>query len=159
VTETKEAGAGDCPSGLYQIDAAQRARILGGDAFPASFALAVLNGETAGTRVGFFCAIAKAFHFPDYFGHNWDAVYDCLTDMSWLTADGFVLVLDRFDRFAANEPEQWQIAMKVLQDACAFWRPLARPFLVLFDCSEHTVPVLPALPERCLAAGSHRAAR
>lgn len=24
--------------------------------------------------------IAKACNFPDYFGHNWDALWDCLTD-------------------------------------------------------------------------------
>ena len=25
-------------------------------------------------------SIAKACNFPDYFGHNWDALWDCLTD-------------------------------------------------------------------------------
>ena len=25
-------------------------------------------------------SMAKACDFPDYFGHNWDALWDCLTD-------------------------------------------------------------------------------
>ncbi len=33
-----------------------------------------LNKETLLTSV------AKACDFPDYFGHNWDALWDCLTD-------------------------------------------------------------------------------
>lgn len=33
-----------------------------------------LNKETLLT------SIAKACNFPSYFGHNWDALWDCLTD-------------------------------------------------------------------------------
>ena len=38
-------------------------------------------------------AIALAFDFPGYFGGNWDALLDCLSDMSWAPAKGYVLVL------------------------------------------------------------------
>jgi hypothetical protein len=36
-------------------------------------------------------AIADALSFPDWFGHNLDALYDCLTDLSWLPAGEHVL--------------------------------------------------------------------
>ena len=29
---------------------------------------------------------AAALQFPDWFGHNWDALADCITDLSWLPA-------------------------------------------------------------------------
>ena len=34
-------------------------------------------------------SMAKACDFPDYFGHNWDALWDCLTDseVKYLTLD------------------------------------------------------------------------
>jgi RNAse (barnase) inhibitor barstar len=112
-------GSDRCPSGVYLIDAAEREQVLHDGTFPADFAIAVLDGTDAATRSGFFQAIASSLHFPDYFGRNWDAVYDCLTDLNWLPAAGYVLVLDEFDQFATNEPEQWDIGLKVLREACA----------------------------------------
>lgn len=39
--------------------------------------------------------IAQALEFPAWFGHNWDALADCLGDLAWLDpAAGHVLILD-----------------------------------------------------------------
>ena len=38
-------------------------------------------------------AIAEALDFPDWFGQNLDALYDSLTDLSWLPAGEYVLVV------------------------------------------------------------------
>ena len=141
-----------CPSGVYLIDAAQREQVLHHDAFPAEFAIAVLDGTDAATRSGFFQELARSLHFPDYFGRNWDAVYDCLTDFNWLPAAGYVLVLDGFDQFATNEAEQWNIALKVLRDACAFWQPLSRAMLALLYGPSVVAPGVPPLPAACLSS-------
>jgi len=144
----------DCSSGVYVIDAAQREQVLRHDAFRAEVAVAVLDGTAARTRAGFFQEMARVLHFPDYFGHNWDAVYDCLTDLSWLPAAGYVLVLDGFTRFATDEPEQWDIGLQVLRAACAFWQPLSRSMLALLYGSSELAPGVPALPSACLSEGS-----
>ena len=34
-------------------------------------------------KPGTLAAIAAALDFPDWFGANWDALEDCLTDLSW----------------------------------------------------------------------------
>lgn len=38
-------------------------------------------------------AIAKALDFPDWFGQNLDALYDSLSDLSWLPEGEYVLVV------------------------------------------------------------------
>ena len=145
-------GSDRCPSGVYLIDVAEREQVLHHGAFPAEFAIAVLDGTDAATRSGFFQDIASSLHFPDYFGRNWDAVYDCLTDLNWLPAAGYVLVLDGFDQFATNEPEQWDIGLKVLREACAFWQPLSRQMLALLYGPRDLAPGVPPLPAACLSS-------
>ena len=48
--------------------------------------------------------IASAMNFPDYFGKNWDALVDCLRDLSWLSPKGVLLVLE-------NSKELWHQPM------------------------------------------------
>lgn len=38
--------------------------------------------------------IAAAMHFPDYFGANWDAFAECICDLEWLAAGGYVLIVE-----------------------------------------------------------------
>jgi RNAse (barnase) inhibitor barstar len=137
---------------VYLIDAAEREQVMRHRAFPAEFAIAVLDGTKASTRAGFFQELARAMHFPDYFGRNWDAVYDCLTDLNWLPAAGYVLVLDGFDRFATDEPDQWAIGLKVLRDACAFWQPLTRPMYALLYGKRDLASSVFELPSGCLSS-------
>ena len=138
------------PSGVYLIDAAQRKLSLRRGTFPAEFIIAVLDGTVAATRAGFFQEIARVLTFPDYFGRNWDAVYDCLTDLSWLPAAGYALVLDGFDQFAMDAPEQWDIGLKVLRQACAFWQALSRPMVALLYGRSKLAPGVPPLPANFL---------
>jgi len=140
-----------CRSGVYLIDAAEREQVLRHGGCPAAFAIAVLDGATAGSRAGFFQEIARRLHFPDYFGHNWDAVFDCLTDLNWLPAAGYVLVLDGFDHLARSELGQWDIGLKVLREACAFWQPFSRSMAVLLYGPRELAPGVPPLSAACLS--------
>jgi RNAse (barnase) inhibitor barstar len=51
-------------------------------------------------------AISRAFAFPEWYGANLDALYDCLTDLPERGGDGWVIVLEHLpheSRFGAAE--------------------------------------------------------
>ncbi|HRP35036.1 MAG TPA: barstar family protein [Gammaproteobacteria bacterium] len=77
--------------------------------------------------------LADALAFPDWFGHNWDALADCLGDLSWLPASGYLLVLEDCRRFARRSPGDYGILLEILADAAGTWRARAVPFRVFLS--------------------------
>ena len=82
--------------------------------------------------------IARALEFPPWFGGNWDALEDCLTDLSWSGAAGHVLLIEGAGAVPGDERG---ILADVLAAAAASWAERKRPFFAVF------VEGSPALPE------------
>ena len=93
----------------------------------------------------FLNAIAKALQFPDYFGHNWDAFYDCLLDLKHGDGAGTLLVLREASGFARAEPEEFAAAAATLQDAADYWKGENKALLVVFELEGPALA--PELPE------------
>jgi RNAse (barnase) inhibitor barstar len=82
-------------------------------------------------------AIATALSFPAWFGHNWDALHDCLTDLEWLpNATGYVLVFENSDHFALADKQSFEDALAVLHSAAEYWKMQERPFWVFISASK-----------------------
>jgi RNAse (barnase) inhibitor barstar len=71
---------------------------------------------------------ADAFDFPPHFGHNWDALADCLGDLDWLPAEGYVLTLENLQELRAADAADYATLVSVLEGACEEWREQGRPF-------------------------------
>ena len=52
----------------------------------------VVDGRSVVDRASAFAAVAEGCDFPDWFGHNLDALADCLGDLSWRPGDRHLLV-------------------------------------------------------------------
>lgn len=75
--------------------------------------------------------LAKSLQFPATFGGNWDALADCLKDLSWTEpagTAGWVVILERAKHYAAGHREDFTEAMDVFAEAADFWRGEGRPF-------------------------------
>jgi hypothetical protein len=83
--------------------------------------------------------------FPDYFGHNWDALEECLADLEWLPAKGYVLLITDAGCVLPDDDEEYETFLEILRDAGEAWGSgqagmgtrRATPFHVLFAVSEH----------------------
>lgn len=48
--------------------------------------------ESVSSKQELFEALARSLSFPEYFGANWDALIDCLSDLSWIDANEVTVV-------------------------------------------------------------------
>jgi RNAse (barnase) inhibitor barstar len=90
------------------------------------------------------CEFAQVLEFPDYFGHNWDALEECLADLEWLPAKGYILLITEASHVLPADEEEFQTFLEILRDAGEAWgngqagmsTQRATPFHVLFAVSE-----------------------
>jgi hypothetical protein len=101
--------------------------------------------NAAHDKNAFMNAMATALQFPDYFGHNWDAFYDCLLDLKHGHFAGMLLVLRGVSAFARAEPEEFAAATGAMDDAAEYWKAEDKALLVVVELE---APALAAeLPE------------
>lgn len=117
--------------GLYRWLPPAYASVLTDTAEQLGWRLFQLDGRCARSKSGFLQAAAAAMHFPDYFGRNWDAFEECINDLSWAPARGYVLLYEHVWWFACNHPVAWRTAQVILDDACRNWAGRNVQFIVL----------------------------
>ena len=61
-----------------------------------------------------FKNLSDKLFFPDYFGYNWDAVYDLLRDFDWIKQEEIVLIYDAIPQL---EEKTLRIFFQVLATA------------------------------------------
>ena len=88
----------------------------------ASGVLATLDGRSLADKSGLLAALAWVWGFPEYYGANWDALEECLTDMSWHPG-AIALHIAHADAVA---PDQLATLIDVFADAAAYWRERGR---------------------------------
>ncbi|PKW14917.1 RNAse (barnase) inhibitor barstar [Saccharopolyspora spinosa] len=77
----------------------------------------VLDGSDLVSKRTTLDGIAAVLNFPEWAGRNLDALYDCLTDLSWLPEGEHVLVWSGFHTLAEHDPKAFGRINAVLRDA------------------------------------------
>jgi RNAse (barnase) inhibitor barstar len=71
-------------------------------------------------RESLFRALSRELQCPSYFGHNWDALSDCLRDLSWIKRRRVAILHSDLPSLAAREV---LIYLDVLAQAVRDWKP------------------------------------
>ncbi|MEH6375720.1 barstar family protein [Streptomyces sp. KLMMK] len=100
-----------------------------------------VDGANMADRDGVFEQFWDRLTFPDYFGWNWYALYDCLRDLKWLPANRYLVLIDNAPMVLSESPEEREAFFSVLKRAVEHWRnPHEKPgnipvaFTVLLVC-------------------------
>lgn len=111
---------GTVPPGVYRTSSVGPEALLQAQA--ESWYGAVLDLGGVASRTGFLDSCATGLELPDWFGRNWDALTDCLTDLSWLgTPRGYLVLASGWAEFEQAAPSDADTAAEILGAAVGFW--------------------------------------
>jgi RNAse (barnase) inhibitor barstar len=124
--EAKKGGVWFVPEGL-------EAKSLQASAKRSGFASFHIDGKNISRKEQLLNHVATVLQFPKDFGNNWDALEECLTDLEWVDADGYVIYYDHIDPLLEKHPDQFETLVEILRDAVASWKEDGAAMIVLLS--------------------------
>ncbi len=115
---------------------------------PGGGAVRVIRGWKCLTYESLHNEVSAALQFPNYYGENWDAMDECITDLEWMPADWYLIYVSGIEDVLPDDEEGFSIFLSVLSDASERWanpekRGLAyteevvrKPFIVIISGTE-----------------------
>ena len=104
------------------------------NSFPSSsFNIIFIDGDNIQDKKTLLKEFSEKLKFPGYFGFNWDAFSDCMTDLSWLKPEnGISIIYKNPHNFRSHYPEDWKIANEILLDAIDYWDEQDKIMIITF---------------------------
>ncbi|MFD8576659.1 barstar family protein [Streptomyces virginiae] len=121
--------------------------------------VARLNGQDMTDEISTFQQFDELLKFPEYFGWNWNAFYDCLRDLEWLPSDYRILIIESAESVLSEDDGAREEFFRTLWRAGQRWAYTKRPegvtlskLSVVLSCSEESAPSLTRRLEELLNA-------
>jgi len=86
------------------------------------------------SRADLFRECARALKFPDYFGGNWDALDECIRDLSWIPQRKIIIFHEGLP-FAVNQ-EECRVYLSILHDSMKQAAACGRELIAVFPESD-----------------------
>ena len=83
--------------------------------------------------------LAASVPLPASFGHNWDALADCLRDLRWIPAWGHVLLFEHADELRQAAEADYDILLGILDDAATFGAEHETPWFAFLTLPDEAV--------------------
>jgi RNAse (barnase) inhibitor barstar len=76
-------------------------------------------------------ALASGLKLPKHFGHNWDALDDCINDDAWGKATSTTVVFLNTANAETRLGEHWTTMIEIFEESAAAWAELSRTLRVV----------------------------
>jgi len=129
-------------AGLYHLPAARHSEAL---AQAKAAHLVQLNADlgSAGDAGEILRELGRAFQFPIWYGANFDALHDCLTDPDWHARKGLLLLISGLETLRHNDPEAFTTLIEVLRSAAQIRSAEKHPMWILLTSPARGIANLP----------------
>jgi RNAse (barnase) inhibitor barstar len=93
------------------------------------------NLSAAQSKQDILDMIAAQYTFPAHFGKNFDALYDCMTDLVHKSGPqpGFIVVLEQIPAHAKFDKEAREQLLDIFRDAADYWADRKIPFRCFYS--------------------------
>lgn len=112
----------ELPPNLYFFEEEIKQETLASLCEQYQFHFYYLDGKKIKNKSDFLGCCGEVMNFPDYFGYNWDAFEDCLTDIVSTQDTPSFIFYSHSENFANNDFQEWEIMRNIWQSAIEFLR-------------------------------------
>ena len=81
-----------------------------------------VDGRNVQRKEQLMTALQTSLGLPAHFGHNWDALEECLIDLEPVDGPGYFLLYDHIDGLLQAHPDQFETLVEILRDAVSSWQ-------------------------------------
>lgn len=129
-------------AGIYYLPATRRSAIeqSAGELHYRPWHLEIAPGMNINSVLA---RIGEVLRFPDWYGANFDALHDCLTDPECLPGKGHVLIFSGCEHLLASAPDDLATLLEVLAAAIDDLRETGVSLWVLLDKKTRGAAKLP----------------
>ncbi|EXI78576.1 MAG: Barstar (barnase inhibitor) [Candidatus Accumulibacter appositus] len=89
--------------------------------------------------------LGRQLGFPEWYGNNFDALKDCLSDISWREEAGYLLILSRAEALQLADAPAFRTLNQVFAAVIDEWRSQDVPMWVFYDLQADGLATLATL--------------
>ncbi|MDT0502368.1 MULTISPECIES: barstar family protein [unclassified Halomonas] len=95
------------------------------------------------SREALLDGLAASLAFPDHFGRNWDAAWDCLTELDWSEERALVVLVPA----APADEAAMAVFVELMRDAAEHWAARGHALVTLIVSETPVTAALRTVPE------------
>lgn len=92
-----------------------------------------IDFRKARSREEMLKSIGDSMGLPPWFGNNYDALVDCLCDLGWAVAPGYVLIVENCHNAHNVAAPDFNMILDLMAEIADSWREQGKPFWCFVD--------------------------